>query len=156
MFLSTFVLDWRVDGGNRVPNKTAGNLYILNTNRMFEIRSGIDTDPQLYYFDNLADFRDAGAHMRLDHTQSTVANLITASNSDHGAETITLDAYIDNDINGTTESVTINKAAIAYCYPYGNVQSHAKTWVVYSDGAFDVKRRVINMSWIPLIVALEV
>jgi hypothetical protein len=156
MFLTTLVLDWHIDGGRRVPDKVNGNLYLLNTNRMYELRSGVDTDPTMYFFDNPADTRCGGAILRTDHTQATVANIITEGDDVPSGKFVTVSAYPNNDSSLTTESITLPKAQIAYCYPYGNVQSHALSWIVFAEDAWNMRRILVNHSWIPLKILLEV
>jgi hypothetical protein len=155
MFLVTIVKEWGIDGGRRVPNHTDGNLYILNTNRMFELREGIGGDPQMLFFDNPADSRCGGAKMRTDVAQATVTNIINEADDAPATASVTVDVYPDNDLTATTVSRVFPKAAVAYCYPYGNVQSHAKSWMVIAEDGWNMRRVLVNHSWIPLNVLLN-
>jgi hypothetical protein len=152
MFIPVVVLDWRIDGGRRVPDKTNGNLYVLNATRMFEITEAYDGNMQMFFFDNPADSRCGGAHMKID---TTLAGLLNAADSDFGDNVVTLDVYPDNDSTQTTTEVTLQKIAISYCKPFGNDQSNALTWVYYIDAGWDIKKILVNHSWIPLYSKLE-
>lgn len=151
MFIADIVLEWRAPGEKRIPD-AAGNLYILNTNRMFEITEAYDGNATMFYFDNPSDIKDGGARLRTDYT---VASLIAQADTDYGAENVTLDYYPNADSTESTVSIIIPKEDIAYCYPYGNVQSHALSWVVYALKGWGMKKILVNHSWIPLIVLLE-
>jgi hypothetical protein len=146
MFLPVVVLDWRIDGGRRVPD-AIGNLYVLNTNRMYQITIAYDGHPTMIFYDNPANVKDAGARMRID---TTLAGLLNGADSDHGSESVTLDYYPDNDTSVATKEITLSKADIAYCYPFGNQQSNALSWVIYSSKGWNMERILVNHSWIPL------
>jgi hypothetical protein len=152
MFLPVTVLDWQIDGGRRIPDKVSGNLYVLNTTRMFEITEAYDENLTMRFFDNPADSRCGGARMKID---TTLAGLISAADSDYGDNTVTLDMYPDNDTTQATTEITLQKLAISYCKPFGNDQSNALTWVYYIDAGWDIQKILVNHSWIPLWVLLE-
>jgi hypothetical protein len=152
MFLPVVVLDWRIDGGRRVPDKTNGNLYILNTTRMFEITEAYDHHMQMFYFDNLVDSRCGGAHMKID---TTLAGLLNGADSDYGTVAVTVSAYPDNDPTATPANITLQKLSISYCKPYGNDQSNALTWIYYINAGWEIEKILVNHSWIPLYSILE-
>jgi len=150
--MPTTVLDWRIDGGKRVPD-AAGNWYILNTNRMYEVRLDNNDNAYMFYFDNPADSRDGGAHMKVD---DNVTALRIYADTDHGSEAVTLSYFPNGDITEATEEITIAKNSIAYCYPMGFQMSNAYCYVVYVDAGWNKNRILVNHSWIPLYALLEV
>ena len=153
MFLPVVVLDWRIDGGRRVPDKTNGNLHILSTyGRMYEITEAYDHNMSLRYFDNPADERCGGAWMKID---TTLTGIFNAADSDYGTDVVTFDMFPDNDLTATTSEITLQKVAISYCIPYGNVQSSAYTWIVYVDAGWNMQKILVNHSWIPVYSLLE-
>jgi hypothetical protein len=159
MFLPTYVLDWRVNGDKRVRGfHTFDDFYLLNTNRMFEIKQGwVDDHSLMFFFDNPANCRDGGAHMRI-HT--SVAGIIGMADLDHGSEAVTLDTFPDDFLelylNGspiTTTALTLAKASIAYAYPADDAWS--AMWVVYIDAGWNVKRILVHHGAFVLWVMLE-
>jgi hypothetical protein len=153
MFLPVVVLDWRIDGGRRVPDKTNGNLHILSTyGRMFEITEAYDHNMRLRFYDNPADSRCGGAWMKID---TTLAGILNAADADFGDNMVTLDMYPDNDTAQATTEITLQKVAVSYCIPFGNDQSNALSWVVFVDAANDIKKILVNHSWIPLYLLLQ-
>ena len=152
MFLEARVIDWRIDGGRRVPNKTSGNSYILNTNRMFEITEDYNSNPQFYFFDNPADSRCGGARMKLD---GILLSILSAADTNIGSVAVTLDYFPNEDPTETTEEITIGKANIAYCYPYRFDADATETWVVYIDAGWDVKRILVDSDMSTMFSSLE-
>jgi hypothetical protein len=151
MFMPTTVLDWRIDGGRRVPD-AAGDWYILNTNRMFEIKTDYEDNLYMFYFDNPADSRDGGAHMKVD---DNLAALNIYADTDHGSEAVTLEYFPDDDTSATPLEITLTKASIAYCYPVAFQKSHNYCYLVYVDAGWNKNRILVSHSWIILYGLLE-
>ncbi len=152
MFISRTVFDWRIDGGRRVPNKTSGNTYILNTNRIFEMTESHDGYPTFYYFDNPADSRCGGARMK---TNGDIASYIAASNSSSGSNAVTLDYFPNADVTEATEEITLAKVNIAYTYPYRHDIFGSYCWVVYVDAGWDIKSILVDHGRGELLTLLE-
>jgi hypothetical protein len=153
MFLLTIVEDWRIDGGRRVPDKTDGNLYLLNTNRMYEITSDFEDKQRMRFFDNHSNSRDGGAWMKIWDT--ALSNITDAADTDIGSKDVTFNKFIDNDPTLATTEITIGKAAIAYCYPYNHDGNSAYTWILYSDGGWDMIRILVSHDYTAVYMLLE-
>lgn len=153
MFLYTIVHDWRIDGGSRVPNKTNGNFYLLNTNRFYEIIQRYDGRIQTRFFDNPANSRDGGAWMTI--TDQAVINVINAADTDIDTNSVTFNVFEDNDPTLPTSEITLAKAAIAYCYPLGHNGNSNYMWVVYADAGFDMIRILVDHNFSDVYLLLE-
>jgi hypothetical protein len=152
MFCPIVVSEWGAQGRNRIKD-AAGNLYILNTRNMFEIKASPHSGKlTLLYFDNISDVRDGGNRMLVT---GSVAGIKLASDTDYGAEVVTLDYYPDDDTTQSTKSITLVKKNISYCYCYLFDQTNALSWVVYCEDGWNMKRILVNHSWIPLYSKLE-
>jgi hypothetical protein len=153
MFLYTIVHDWRIDGGRRVPDKTDGNFYYLNTNRMYEITQRWDDKCQMRFFDDPSNSRDGGAWMTI--TDETILNVITWADSDIGSKDVTFDVFKDNDHTLATTEITLQKSAIAYCYPFGHNGNSDYTWVVYADAGWNMIRILVDHTFSVVFDLLE-
>lgn len=151
MFWFGLVTDWRVPGEKRVRS-SAGNLYILNTNRMFEITANHASKASMIFFDNGLDEKDSGNRLV---TSESVASTILPADTDHGSNEVTLNYYPDNDITVATKAITLRKEDIGYCYPRNFDLTEVYTYVVYREGAWDTKRILVSGNWIPIWAALE-
>lgn len=151
MFGVITVLEWDAQGGGRVSG-SSGNLYLLNMHNMFEIKPTYNNRLTLMFFDNPNDVRDGGARMKISNP---IAAIYVYADTDYGSEDVTLDYFPDDDPTQTTKHITLPKRNISYCFPYGNDQSNAYSWVVYCEDAFNVKRILVDHSWIPLYLLLE-
>lgn len=155
MFASALVYEWRTDGGRRVHSRATTADYILNTNRMFELKAtshgitgGSGSQACLWFFDNPADWRDGGAYMRVNRT---VTQLITQSGHSITYNSITLDVFPDDDMTADTEEVTISKIAVAYAWAH---DSGDACYVVYADGAWGMRRVLCDITLVNLYVEL--
>jgi hypothetical protein len=137
MFLSGAVLDWRIDGGRRILDKTNGTWYIVNTNRMYEITTNYNGDATMYFFDNKFDARDGGARFTIDRT---VATVILAADNVITENMVTLYIYPDDDITATPVATTVPKVNVAYAKTDGySYATDTRSWVTYVDDAWRVK-----------------
>ncbi len=140
MFFEAGILEWGADGRSRITNLVTSNNFILNTNRMFEITDSWQGHSDLFFFDNPCNSRDGGSRMRV---WGDKANIILASDTDHGSNEIDLHYYPDDDITATPLVENVRKADIAYCYPYNFSIVNPYSWVVYSQGGWDMKRVLV-------------
>lgn len=147
------VEDWRIDGGRRVPNKTDGNFYILNTNRMFEITQNYEGKQTFRFFDNPTDSRDGGAWMTI--WDESVDNIINASDTDIGSNDVTLSVYPEADITQTPYDLTLRKENVAYVYPLGHNTNTEYSYLVYSDAAWDMIRILVDGDYADILLLLE-
>ena len=149
MFIIATVLDWRTKE-RRVPNVIAQDIYILNTNRMFEITEDHDGNAQMWFYDNPVDTRDGGSRMKLD---TTVANIMTIADFDVGSTSVTFDIFPENDNTQTPVSTTIPKAAISCAYAADSDGND--TWVEYIEDGWDFKRVLVDedvlFAWLELL-----
>lgn len=152
MFYWGFVMDWQVPGEKRVRSKTTGDLYILNTNRMFEITESYTGKATMLFFDSGLDEKDSGNRLRVD---DTVAVTTSHADNDHGSESIALSYFPEGDITATPTTVTVRKADIAYCYPRNSDILSDYTYVVYREGAWNMKKILVDSSWLLLWGDLE-
>lgn len=150
MFWSGTVTDWRVPGEKRVRS-SSGHTYILNTNRMYEITVNHTNDASMIFFDNGLDEKDRGNRLVID---GTVAGIILSADHAFGSNEVTLSYHPEGDITATVASITLRKADIAYAHPRNFDNANLHTWLYYRDGAWDMKRILVDSNWIPLIIAL--
>lgn len=153
MFLLTIVEDWRIDGGRRVPDKVDGNLYLLNTNRMYEITANYEGKYRMRFFDDPANSRDGGAWMKI--WDEAIENITNAGDTDIGSNSVTFDVFEDNDPTLTTTALTLVKSAIAYCYPYGHNGNNRYTWVIYADAGWNMIRILVDHEYMSVYLLLE-
>jgi len=151
MFAPVTVLKWDAQSGGRISSPD-GNLYILNTKNMFEIKPTYNSKLTLTFFDNPNDTRDGGNRMKID---TTIAAVYILADTDYGDESVTLDYYPDDDSTQATKEITLIKKNVSYFFPYRNDQTNALSWVIYCEDAWNVKRILVNHSWIPLYALME-
>ena len=144
MILSTTVLDWRIDGGRRIYDKTNGDTYLLNFNNMAEVQTH-SSGSWMYYFDNRNDRRDRGAYLKCS---STPAQIITASDVDPASDTLTLPVF-PKDVQTATavdETIMLNQLSRAWAHVNGTA-----CYVVYTEDGWDTKRVLCDIT----LAALE-
>ncbi len=149
MFINKTVLDWRTDGNRRVHSNATYNSYILNTNRMFEMTVAWDSNISMYYFDNPNDSRDGGARMRLD---TTIAEIITASDLDYGSKYVTLNYFPNADTSEATKEISLQKSNIAYAWSHWDEDNYC--YLVYVDAGWNEIRIVVDYPLADLLAAL--
>jgi len=139
MLFPDIVMKWQADSWKRVQNATTGTTFLLNTNRLSDIRELPNHDCSLYYFDNPFDYRDNGHYMVIN---STLAMLIGNMDYAPGTATLTLHAYTKNDPTLATADVTIPIAYFAYAY--ADINNATRSWVHYCEAGFNIKRILVN------------
>lgn len=139
------VLDWRVPGEKRVRHASTGDIYILNTNRMFEITEDYRGYPTMFFFDNGLDSKDSGNRLVMN---SSIAAITTAADTVPGSTEVTLNYYPDFDQSATVKSKTIQTEDIAYFYPFNHDALSDYTWLIHRKSAWETERLLVQGSWI--------
>ena len=149
LFLAT-VYKWQTgkpEGWNRVRDATNGTSYLLNTNRLCNMRDktiGQSSGASLYFFDNPFDHRDNCHYMEIsDHS---VAQIVAHVDTSLTHKYLTLTAY------GTTEgkpSMEVTSITASVSMPVGNFAfavdvtdsySGNHSYVYYVDRAWRFQR----------------
>jgi len=140
LFLGT-VMKWQKDSWKRVRNSTTGTQYLLNTNRVSDIRINSDLTISLFYFDNPFDYRDNGSYMV---SNMTAAQLITQMDTAMSHASITIPCYVNNDPTLTTYNITGPVHDLVYAVLDNN--SLTRSWLVGTLDGWDTKRLLVNLT----------
>lgn len=98
------------------------------------------TGCQFYYPRNDRDRRESSTVLVMSQTQ---ANLITAMDLAYNAVSIALPVHPDKDATAATVSTVFSVGDIVWGAPY-TPDSSNKSWLWIQDGAFKVKKYLIN------------
>jgi hypothetical protein len=135
MFLITTVTKWvtQRDGKARIstPEVATGRIFVLNTNRMVDIRVN-GAGSKFYFFDNHLDRREGKSYIECN---SSVMSIIIAKNTEIEAGFQILPVYKYNNISKSTTDVYFMLKDIAYIDAYKPSPTHA-SWVVYLQNGF--------------------
>ena len=156
MLFLAHVMSWQADSWKRVRDRVNGTQYLLNTNRLSDIRVHTGTaasgTSSLYYFDNPFDHRDSGDYMVLDYP---VDDLIHEIDTALGHGSITLNVYPHNDHTETTEEVEIAVAYFAYAVVDANDATGERSWVTYAESGWDIKTVLVDNSLPEILAAVS-
>jgi len=140
LFLGT-VMKWQADSWKRVRNATTGTQYLLNTNRVSDIRINIDLTISLFYFDNPCDYRDNGHYMVLN---MTAAEIITQMDTAMSHASITIPCYVNNDPTLTTYNITGPISDLIYAVLDDN--SLTRSWLYGNIDGWKTKKLLVNLT----------
>jgi len=154
MLFLTQVYDWdsKKAGRRTDTNRVYGNYYVLNTNRITDLKvfmNGLDEDSKFLYSDDPDDARDSPANV---WCAATVDQIETAHNLTPTSKFGTLAVYPDMDTSQATVDTTIEWDDIAYAYASLDDINHDWAHVVYYENAW--KRKEVLISYSVLTLAL--
>lgn len=156
MLFLVYVTSWQADSWKRVRDTVNGIQYLLNTNRLSDIRvQAGDADSgtsSLFYFDNPFDHRDSGAYMVLDYPVNDLIHEMDTALS-HGY--LTLNIYTNNDHTEDTTATEIPVAYFAYAVVDANDATGERSWVTYVTSGWDKKTVLVDNSLAELLAAVS-
>jgi hypothetical protein len=137
MYLLTQVTSWRDnrDSSQRVHPRDVWELgyreYLINPNRIVDLKV-YGNGSQFLFSDNHRDRRESNSFLR---TNSTVAEIITAHDTEFASNFITLPFCPKNDPERTPVDTTLDVGDIAYFDRYNDDPDNF-CWVIYNAKAF--------------------
>lgn len=110
---------------------SSGSEFILNTNRINDLKTRASTKSKFRYNFNLYDRRESGTYMECD---SSVATIVTAFSATLSADTLPFYYYPNADTTKTPVLTYITAESIAICYADASGASDRSFMEFYSGG----------------------
>lgn len=140
LFAAT-VTSWSTKHPGKRMGVASQNIYMLNSNRIIELKD-VGTDDSGFYFANDPDdARDSPDYIT---TELTPADIETFHNTDPTSKFATLDIYPGTDLTETPVSTLIEWANIAYIYQTPRDVIDAVSHMVYYRKPWDRVECIID------------
>jgi hypothetical protein len=121
-------------------DRTAGRSFLINPNRLVDIRDK-GTGSKFLFFDNHLDSREGASYVE---AVESVDELRQAYDDDLSSKFITLPIHRNNKPERATDNVQIEADMFAYADTYN--PDHDKCWVVYIKDGFKRVEALVNLS----------
>lgn len=141
MLIRTTSKKWEGLGKDtRVVDKTNGDTFLFNANRVNGILVRASTKSSFMFTDFLGDQREKASYVE---SEDTVANLVIRADYTFQSTFVSLPLYPDNDSTQSTVTTRINNDSIAYVYKDQQYKA-SKSYLVYAEAG---KLRTVRVAY---------
>ena len=113
ILFQTVVNVWNTKHPGKRMGVASGNIFMLNTNRIIELRAKSDTTSGFYYANDPDDRRDSPDYIEVTCTTDEIE---VYHNTDPTHKLVDLDIYPGTDLTETPVTTTLEWKDIAYIY----------------------------------------
>jgi hypothetical protein len=121
-------------------DRTAGRSFLINPNRLVDIRDK-GTGSKFLFFDNHLDSREGASYVE---AVESVDELRQAYDDDLSSKVIALPVHRNNKPERATDILRIDAEMFAYADTYN--PDHTKCWVIYIKNGFKRVEALVNLS----------